>query len=327
MEESAVAVEINAFGDYEQYTIKNRQGAYAVVTSLGATVKSIVVPDRNGALGDVILGYDTPTEYLENDGYFGAFVGRYANRISGAHFELDGKHFRLTANEGGNTLHGGTGLSLRGFETADIGMDGVTFKITDPAGGDGFPGKLEISVRYEFNDANELSVSYTAVTDAPTPVNLTNHSYFNLAGSGDILSHRLMINADSYLPVDAELIPTGELRPVYGTRFDFKSARSIENGGYDHCFVLSGSPCAVLYEPECGRKLTVITDMPAVQFYAGGMIASRRGRDGAVYGANSGLCLETQLYPDSPNRPEFPNCILRPGEVFKTRTVYAFSAE
>lgn len=322
-----MSVEINGFGDYEQYTIKNSQGAYVVLTSLGATVRSIVVPDRNGVLGDVVLGYDTPSEYLENDGYFGAFVGRYANRISRARFELDGKTFCLTANEGENTLHGGTGLSLRRFEAADIETDSVTFKITDPAGSDGFPGRLEISGRYEFNDKCELSVSYTAVTDAPTPVNLTNHSYFNLAGSGDILSHRLMINADSYLPVDDGLIPTGELRKVHGTQFDFKSLRSIENGGYDHCFVLLGSPCAVLYEPESGRKLTVTTDMPAVQFYAGGMTGTRCGKGGAVYGANSGLCLETQLYPDSPNRAEFPNCILRPGEVFKTRTVYAFSAE
>ena len=285
----------STFGEYELYTIKNSSGAYVRIASLGAAVQSIVVPNRNG--------------------YFGAFVGRYANRISNASFVLNGREYKISANEGKNTLHGGNGLSKRRFTEIAVGENALTLGISDPDGGDGFPGKVEARVTYEFSENNELSISYEAVSDADTYLNLTNHSYFNLSGRGDILDHELLINADGYLPVDEELIPTGEVRAVSGAEFDFRKMRRIENGFYDHCFVLSGNePCARL----------VATDMPAVQFYAGGATGLRLGKGGAVYGKNSGLCLETQYYPDSPNHPEFPSALLRAGEKYYSKTSYKF---
>ena len=320
-----MAVKKRPFGGSEMYVITNKSGAHVNILSLGAAVQSIVVPDKNSELRDVVLGYDTPEEYIRNDGYFGAFVGRYANRISGASFTLDGKKYSLTANEGKNTLHGGVGLSGREFSLAEESENYVTLALSDPDGSDGFPGKLNVEVRYEFTDDYELIISYFAETDADTPVSLTNHSYFNLAGVGDILTHELMINADAYLPVDSELIPTGELRSVAGTEFDFRTRRAVKNGFYDHCFLLSSALCAELYSPESGIKMTVLTDMPAVQLYAGGAIGLRRGKGGAKYGKNAALCLETQFFPDSPNRPEFPSTILHPGEIFRSRTIYKFS--
>lgn len=313
------------WGEYTLYTIKNSLGAYAAVSDLGALVRSIVVPDRKGRLYDVTAGYDTPEEYLENDGYFGAFVGRYANRIAGAAFTLGGREYRITANEGRNTLHGGVGLSHSRFETLSVGESSVTFGNSSPDGSDGFPGRLDIRVTYSFSEDNELSIEYEAETDADTPVNLTNYSYFNLSDSGDILSHELMINALGYLPVDNELIPTGEIRPVEGTEFDFRKMREIKNGHYDHCFVLEDGVCARLYDRVSGREMTVATDMPGVQFYAGGAITRRRGKNGAVYGKNSALCLETQMFPDSPNRPEFPNTVLKAGEKYHSKTKYKFT--
>lgn len=322
-----MSVEKSGFGAYTLYTIKNAAGASVSVTDLGAAVQSIIVPDRNGVLDDVVLGYDTPQEYLDNDGYFGAAVGRYANRIAGAQFTLNGNVYKLTANEGANTLHGGVGFSKRRFDLTAVTENSVRFELTDPDGGDGFPGNITVSVEYEFTDDNRLVISYTARSDKDTVLNLTNHSYFNLAGRGDILSHELMINADSYLPVDGELIPTGEVRPVDGTPFDFRTRREIKNGYYDHCFVLNGEKCAELYESECGRIMRVTTDMPAVQFYAGGATGTRHGKNGAVYGKNSALCLETQFYPDAPNRPDFPSTVLKANETYSHRTVYEFATD
>lgn len=315
------------WGDHELYTIGDARGAHVTVSDLGALIQSIVVPDRNGVLADVVAGYNTPEEYIENDGYFGAFVGRYANRIAGASFSLNGREYGITANEGGNTLHGGKGLSNSRFDMICAGESSVTFGIVSPDGSDGFPGRLDISVTYSFSEDNELKITYDASTDADTPVNLTNHSYFNLAGSGDILSHELMINAPSYLPVDDELIPTGEIRPVEGTEFDFRKMRRIENGYYDHCFVLAGGICARLYDAASGREMTVTTDMPGVQFYAGGATTHRRGKNGAVYDKNSALCLETQMFPDSPNRPSFPNTVLKAGEKYHSETKYRFTVK
>lgn len=321
-----MAMEKSTFGDYEMYTIKNPSGAYVRIASLGAAVQSIVVPNRNGVPTDVALGYDTPGEYLRNDGYFGAFVGRYANRISNASFVLNGREYKISANEGKNTLHGGNGLSKRRFTEIAVGENALTLGISDPDGGDGFPGKVDVRVTYEFSENNELSISYEATSDADTYLNLTNHSYFNLSGRGDILDHELLINADGYLPVDEELIPTGEVCAVSGAEFDFRKMRRIENGFYDHCFVLSGNePCARLVSRESGIAMTLATDMPAVQFYAGGATGLRLGKGGAVYGKNSGLCLETQYYPDSPNHPEFPSALLRAGEKYYSKTSYKFS--
>ncbi len=317
----------SGFGAYTLYTIKNAAGASVSVTDLGAAVQSIVVPDRNGVLGDVVLGYDTPQEYLDNDGYFGAAVGRYANRIAGAGFDLNGTHYSITANEGKNTLHGGVGFSKRRFDVAAVSDNSVRFELFDHDGGDGFPGNVTVSVEYEFTEDNKLVISYTARSDKDTVLNLTNHSYFNLAGRGDILSHELMINADAYLPVDGELIPTGEVKAVDGTEFDFRSRRRIDNGYYDHCFILNGEKCAELYEPECGRIMRVTTDMPAVQFYAGGATGTRSGKNGAVYGKNSALCLETQFYPDAPNRPGFQTTVLKANETYSHRTVYEFATD
>lgn len=316
----------STFGEYELYTIKNSSGAYVRIASLGAAVQSIVVPNRNGVPTDVVLGYDTPDEYLSNDGYFGAFVGRYANRISNASFVLNGREYKISANEGKNTLHGGNGLSKRRFTEIAVGENALTLGISDPDGGDGFPGKVDARVTYEFSENNELSISYEATSDADTYLNLTNHSYFNLSGRGDILDHELLINADGYLPVDEELIPTGEVRAVSGAEFDFRKMRRIENGFYDHCFVLSGNePCARLVSRESGIAMTLATDMPAVQFYAGSATGLRLGKGGAVYGKNSALCLETQYYPDSPNHPEFPSALLRAGEKYYSKTSYKFS--
>lgn len=290
---------------------------------LGAAVQSLIVPDRNGRFCDVVLGYDTAEEYLENGDYLGAFVGRYANRIAGAKFTLNGKEYHLTANEGKNTLHGGKGLSKRHFE-AHCGDNSVRFEILSPDGEDGFPGNVSISVTYTLTDDNALCIDYEAVSDADTVINFTNHSYFNLKGGGTVLSHELMINAEHYLPVDHELIPTGEKRPVSGTEFDFRTLRPVKYGYYDHCFCLDGEPGAVLYEPESGRRMTVTTDMPGVQLYCAGGLGNRSGKGGARYGENSALCLETQFYPDSPNRPDFPSCLFKKGETFKSKTTYKF---
>ncbi len=315
-----------SFGDYSLIRLENHKGMTVTITDLGATVQSIFVPDRDGNVADVILGYDTPEEYLENDGYFGACIGRYANRIKGARFSLNGVEYKITANEGKNTLHGGTGYQVRRFNIDSMGEDYVLFSLTDPDGTDGFPAKLEVKVKYELTDGNELKISYEAVSDGDTVVNLTNHCYFNLAGQGNILSHELMINADSYLEVDSELIPTKACF-VEGTEFDFRKPREVEKPYYDHCYVLMGELCAEVYERQSGRKMKVITDMPGVQFYAGGTTSDRRGKNGARYGKNSALCLETQFFPDAPNRPDFPSTVLKAGEVFKSTTSYIFSAE
>ena len=322
-----MSVTRSRFGEYFLYTIENARGARLEVTDLGATVRSIVMPDRNGVMGDVVLGYDTPQEYLDNDGYFGAAVGRYANRIAGAEFSLGGNTYRLTANEGKNTLHGGAGFSKRRFDTVSAEGSSVIFELRDPDGGDGFPGNITLRIAYELTEDNDVFIYYGASSDKDTVINLTNHCYFNLRGEGDILSHELLINADSYLPVDGELIPTGEICPVEGTEFDFRDGREIKNGFYDHCFVLNNDFCAMLSDNESGRVMLAATDMPAVQFYAGGATGERRGKNGVRYGKNSGLCLETQFFPDSPNRPDFPSCVLKAGELFTSRTVYSFTVK
>ncbi len=319
-------VSCNTFGNYKLYTIRNSVGAYVSITDLGATIQSLAVPGRNGKLIDVVLGYDTPGEYLHNSDYFGAFVGRYANRISNASFILNGREYKLTANEGKNTLHGGNGLSKRRFDILSATGNRLVFSINDPDGSDGFPGNLNISVAYEFNDNNELSIYYEAESDADTYLSLTNHSYFNLAGRGNILSHKLEINADKYLPVDASLIPTGDICPVAGTEFDFRSMRTVGSGFYDHCYILSSKDmCTKLYSEESGIGMTVISDMPAVQFYAGGGIKSQSGKRGKSYEKNSALCLETQNYPDAPNSPNFPAPLLRAGKKFISKTSFVFS--
>ncbi len=317
-----------AFGEnYSLYTLENSNGMRVSITDLGATVQSVMVKNRNGELIDVVLGYDTPEEYLGNDGFVGAFVGRYANRIGGACFELNGARYKLTVNDGENTLHGGKGYDCRKLE-AEADERGITFSIHDPDGENGFPGNVDASVRYELGEDNSLSIAYFAVSDKDTVLNLTNHSYFNLRGEGDILSQQLRIAADGYLPVDAGLIPTGEIRSVEGTEFDFREMRKVGSLMYDHSFVLDGSGfCAEMYDEQSGIDMCVYTDMPAVQLYCSGSLTKRKGKNGAEYDKGSALCLETQFYPDSPNKPDFPTVVLKAGERFTSRTLLRFDVK
>jgi aldose 1-epimerase len=350
------SVETEPFGEtpegipVELYTLTNAHGLEVRAMTYGGVILSLKVPDRDGNLGDVVLGYDTLEGYLKVSPYFGAIIGRYGNRIANARFTLDGEDYSLAANNGPNALHGG----VRGFDKviwraepfkSDEGV-GVVFAYTSPDGEEGYPGTLEARVTYTLTDANELVFSYHAITDEATPVNLTQHTYFNLAGdgSGDILGHELMLNASRYTPVDSTLIPTGEIVAVAGTPFDFTTSTAIGahidaedeqigfGGGYDHNYVLDRGDgeemtlAARVYEPTTGRVMEVTTSEPGVQFYSGNFLdGTITGKGGHVYEQRSGFCLETQHYPDSPNQPDFPSTVLRPGEQYRSRTVYRFS--
>lgn len=331
------------------YTFANRSGMEAAVTNYGGILVSLKVPDRAGALADVVLGFDTLDGYLKGHPYFGAIVGRYGNRIARGRFTLGGVEYKLAVNDGANHLHGGiTGFdkalwSARDVSTAETAALELSHLSKD--GDEGYPGNLSVRVTYSLNDAGELKIDYLATTDKDTVLNLTNHSYFNLAGQGqgDILGHEVMINADRFLPVDAGLIPTGELRPVRGTPFDFTQPVAIgarvgqddeqlkRGRGYDHCWVLNSAPGALalaarVREPASGRVLEVLTTEPAVQFYIGNFLdGSLTGKGGKVYGRRYGFCLETQHYPDSPNQPSFPSVVLKPGAEYRSTTVYRFS--
>ncbi|RMH69490.1 MAG: galactose mutarotase [Bacteroidetes bacterium] len=334
------------------YTLTRAGGMEVRLLNYGGIITSLKVPDRNGRLEDVVLGFDTLAPYLERHPYFGAIIGRYGNRIAGGQFTLDGTTYTLAQNDGPNHLHGG----LRGFDRVvwqaepfeEPGRVGVVLTYTSPDGEEGYPGTLQAKVTYTLTDDDELIVDYEATTDKATPVNLTQHTYFNLAGhgSGDVLDHELTIHADHYLPVDSTLIPTGERRPVAGTPFDFRRPTPIGArieaddpqlhwgpGGYDHTFVLNRTgdglePAARVYEPTSGRVLEVRTTEPGVQFYSGNFLdGSLVGKGGAVYARHAGFCLETQHFPNSPNQPDFPSTILRPGETYSSRTVFAFSVQ
>jgi aldose 1-epimerase len=337
--------------DIESFTLRNATGIEMQVINFGAIITSLRVPDRDGNFDDVVLGYDNLDDYLGDHPHFGAVIGRYGNRIGNSRFELDGEVYELTPNEGDNHVHGGD----RGFDRVvwdaepfeRAGERGVVFTYVSVDGEEGYPGTLTARVTYTLTDRDEVIFDYYATTDQATPVNLTQHSYFNLAGhgSGDILGHELELTADHFTPIDHEFIPTGEIRAVAGTPFDFTESTAIgariddddeqlRHGlGYDHNFVLNrgGSGlvlAARLYEPTTGRVMEVHTEEPGIQFYAGNLMdGSWTGKDGAVYDYRTGLCLETQHYPDSPNKPEFPSTILRPGEEYTTRTIYSFTAE
>jgi aldose 1-epimerase len=333
------------------FTLTNVNGMEVRAMTYGGIIVSLRVPDRDGKLGDVVLGYDTLDGYLKVSPYFGAIIGRYGNRIAHGKFTLDGEPYQLATNDGPNALHGG----LKGFDKVVWHGEpfqkkegvGVVFTYTSPDGEEGYPGKLDATVTYTLTDANTLAFDYRAVTDKPTPVNLTQHTYFNLAGAaaGDILSHELMLKASQFTPIDSTLIPTGEMRAVAGTPFDFTTPHAIGErigaqdeqlrfgGGYDHNFVLdrndtgSLSLAARVYEPTTGRVMEVSTTEPGIQFYSGNFLdGSITGKARHVYKHRSGFCLETQHYPDSPNKPDFPSTILRPGQEYRSRTVYAFSA-
>ncbi len=316
-----------------------RQGAYeAHILPYGATLQSLWVPDRDGGCRDVVLGYESLQEYKENDGYLGAVVGRHANRIAGAQFVLDGEEYRLTANEGSNQLHSGPhGLHQKVWDWQQE-ENTVTLRTVSPDGEDGYPGTLEVAVTYTLCDG-ALVIDYEAASDRDTVCNLTNHAYFNLAGqaSGAVTGHVLRVNADSYTPCGAGTIPTGEVRAVDGTALDLRqgamlgerlgAAELAEYCGYDHNFCLSGSPAAQLFCPESGICMEAETTLPGLQVYTAGFLTERRGKDGAVYGKNHGVCLETQFWPDAMHHEGFPSTVLRAGEVYRHRTVYRFTVK
>jgi aldose 1-epimerase len=324
------------------YTLTNANGLIAKITNYGTIIAELHVPDRKGKLGDVVLGFDNLAQYLKGHPCFGCTVGRVANRIAKGRFTLDGKTYSLAINNGPNHLHGG----LKGFDKklwkaeAQSGA-AVKFAYISPDGEEGYPGTLDVAVTMTLTDANELRLDYRATTDRATPVNLTNHSYFNLAGHGDVLRHELMIAANNYTPSDSTLIPTGEIKPVKGTPMDFTWPQPIGARfpqlhtvplGYDHNFVLNGGGkrlalAARVYEPESGRVMEVHTTEPGVQLYtANGLDGSLTGKNGVVYRQHGGFCLEVQHFPDSVNQPAFPSVILRPDQIYRQTTVFKFSA-
>jgi aldose 1-epimerase len=337
----------------ELFTLTNTHGVEVRVITYGAVIASLKTPDRGGRMDDIVTGFDTLEGYVTRSRFFGAVAGRYANRIANARFTLDGKTYELAANNGRNHLHGGRrGFDKVVWKAASFERDGnvgVTLAHTSPDGEEGYPGTLNVTVTYSLTPRDELIVEYSATTDKATPINLTNHSYFNLAGDGrgDILQHQLTIDADRYTPTDETQIPTGEIAPVDGTPFDFRKPapvgaridadnEQIRRGkGYDHNFVLNGwSPTASsdrprhaarLVDPSTGRTMDVSTTEPGVQFYSGNNLdGSAVGKNGHVYARRSALCLETQHFPDSPNHADFPSTILRPGTPFHSTTVFAF---
>lgn len=334
----------------ELYTLTNRHGVEAKITNYGATVVSLKVPDRAGRFDDVLLGYDTLADYQRSTFYVGPVIGRYANRIAKGRFTLNGTEYKLAVNNGENTLHGG----LKGFDkvvwqakpSRTASGSALELAYLSKDGEEGYPGNLSVKVVYTLTDANELKIDYSATTDKDTVVNLTNHAYFNLAGqgNGDILKHRLTIYADRFLPSDDKAIPTGVLRSVAGTPFDFRRATEIGarigqddeqlkfGNGYDHTFVINGRAgvlrrAATASEQTTGRVLEVWTTEPGMQLYTGNYLESTmQGKGGKSYGPRQGFCLETQHFPDSPNKPRFPSTVLRKGGRFNSTTVYKFSA-
>lgn len=331
----------------ELYTLRNRKGAEARISNYGGIVVSLKVPDRAGALGDVTLGYDNLAGYLKETPYFGALIGRYGNRIAKGKFTLDGKEYSLATNNYPNALHGG----IKGFDKVVwqpkvlVTAQGpaLELKYTSRDGEEGYPGNLDVTVLYTLTDDNGLRVDFTAKTDKPTVVNLTQHSYFNLAGSGDILDHVVMINADTFTPVDSTLIPTGVLQPVENTPFDFRKPTAIGarisqdneqlkfGGGYDHNWVINKPAgelelMARVYSPKSGRVLEVLSTEPGLQFYSGNFLdGTITGKYDQVYQQRAAFCMEPQHFPDSPNKPNFPSTVLRPGQVYTHTMVYRFS--
>ncbi|HPD13375.1 MAG TPA: aldose epimerase family protein [Planctomycetota bacterium] len=325
------------------YTLANGTGMQVKVLNYGAILASVEVPDREGTVADVTLGYDSLEGWMKNPAYFGATVGRYANRIARGTFTLDGQTFKLATNNGENHIHGG----LVGFHKVLWNAQpmvtstsaGVRLTYVSRDGEEGYPGTLSVTVVYTLSTRNELKIEFTATTDKPTVVNLTNHAYWNLGGpgSGDVLGHLLTLFADQYTPVDKGLIPTGELKPVLDTPMDFTAPTPIGKriaeveGGYDHNFVLRNQPprvgiAARLYDPRSGRLMELLTDQPGLQLYTGNFLdGSIVGKGGVAYGKHAGLCLEAQRYPDSPNRPNFPSPVLRPGETYRHTQILRFS--
>lgn len=326
------------------FTLRNESGIEVEITNYGGIVTSLKVPDRNGNIDNIVLGFESLDKYFDDHPYFGALVGRYANRIAGATFEIDGEVYQLAANNGNNHLHGGIqGIDKRvwDYEIPEA-EEGASLKLTylSPDGEEGYPGNLSIEVIFMLNNEDELVISYKALTDKATPVNISHHGYFNLTGGREsVLGHELMLNASLYTEVNDQLIPTGDLPTVEGTPMDFREMKPVGRdiadvpGGYDHNYVLNGEEgsmktAAILYEPVSGREITLLTTQPGVQLYTGNFLdGSITGRGGIVYNQYWGLCLETQHFPDSPNHPGFPGTILRPGEEYNHRAIFRFGTE
>ena len=346
-----MAVSTTHFGTHPEgkeallYTITNKNGMQVSLTNVGAAIVSVRVPDRQGVMADVVLGYDKAEDYMRNDSFFGVVIGPSANRIGNATFCLDGVTYKVDANAGPNNLHSHKekGWHKRFWE-AQIGEDSVTFTLEDAAGNMGFPGNKKVSVAYSLDEENALKIHYHGVSDTRTILNLTNHSYFNLEGhdSGKIVGHELRLAASRFTPADAASIPTGELAEVKGTPMDFTVSKKVGDeigadfeqlkfaGGYDHNWVIDGwdgtlRHFATLKAPESGRVMEAYTTLPGVQFYAGNSITEQTGKSGATYGLRQGLCLETQYFPDSVNKPQFPDCIFGGDKEYDSVTVYRFS--
>jgi aldose 1-epimerase len=331
------------------YTLANANQVEMKVSTYGGIVTSLKLPDKNGNFADMVLGYNDLESYVKENPYFGAIIGRYGNRIGHARFALDGQEYTLAQNDGANTLHGG----LKGFDKVVWDaqpintQDSVSLKLhyLSKDGEEGFPGNLDVTVTYTLTNDNTFRIDYEATTDKPTVINLTHHTYWNFAGegSGNILQHELMLNADAFTPVDKGLITTGEITPVEGTPMDFRTPKAIGKridsdyeqlkfaGGYDHNWVLNKSTqgelslAATVYEPNSGRFMEIFTTEPGLQFYSGNFLdGSIIGKSGKAYEFRSGFCLETQHYPDSPNKPDFPSVVLRPGETYKSTTIHKF---
>ncbi len=333
------------------YTLKNKNGVIVKISDYGAIITELHLPDRNGNFADVVLGFDNMPDYETLTDYFGAVVGRYGNRIANAKFSIDGNEYTLEKNNNGNSLHGGfVGFDRKVWKaSASTTKNTAVLKLSllSPDGENGFPGNLKVTVVYSLNNANELSVNYQATTDKPTVCNLTQHSYFNLlgAGNGNILNHEIIINADKFTPVDRNLIPTGSLKDVEGTPFDFRRPKTVGSrieiddkqlrygGGYDHNWVLNKEKAGIMtfaarvYEPVSGRQMEIFTTEPGMQFYCGNFLKGQKGKGGKAYHYRYGMCFETQHFPDSPNQKDFPSTVLRPNETYNTTTVFKFSVQ
>jgi aldose 1-epimerase len=337
--------------EVSQYTLKNSAGVTAQVINYGATVRSLSVPDRNGKMADVVLGYDSVQGYMDGTAYFGAIVGRYGNRIGKGRFQLDGKQYQVTVNDGENHLHGGkVGFNKVLWDVisaVDSPEPSIRLQYVSKDGEEGYPGTVTLKVTYTLTDKNELRIDYEGTTDKTTILNPTQHSYFNLSGTFDnmIVDHLVMIDADGITPVDKGLIPTGQIMNVADTPFDFRTPRAIgahindqneqlELGhGYDHNWVIKSNPgqvrkVAEVYESVSGRLMTVSTDQPGLQFYTGNFLdGSAKGKNGVAYQRRTGFCMEAQTYPDAPNKPQFPSITLKPGQVYHQTTIYRFAAK
>ncbi|KAF7763080.1 aldose 1-epimerase [Pseudoalteromonas undina] len=333
-----------------QVTLTNSNGVSVDVINYGGIITRIETPDSNGNMGNIVLGMDNLEDYTNSTTYFGAIIGRFGNRIANGKFSLNGTDYQLATNDGDNHLHGGVqGFDKKVWTMAPFSTEnsaGVTLKLISPDGDQGYPGTLTTQVTYTLTNKNTLNMQFVAKTDKPTIINMTQHSYFNLAGKGDILDHQMQINSNAITPVDSGLIPTGELMQVASTPFDFRNSKAIGKDiniddeqlklgkGYDHNFVLKNKPnhdlieAANVYEPSSGRTLTVYTEEPAVQFYSGNFLdGSSKQASGLVHKLRSGFCLEPQHFPDAPNQPRFPSTTLLPGEVYSTRIVYEFGTK